>query len=250
MKLLSWNIQHGGGKRIERIASAIHEHEPDIIVLTEFRNNESGKTLCKLLSKDGFEHSQSSIPTGQPNGVCVFSCSCIHPEPRMEPEVAGRWIDAEMPDKAFGFSALYVPGVNPHDRVQSLKRKTEFWDAILAQAKKRRQSKHLFIGDFNTGIHYKDEARATFSCADKFEGLGGSDSGWVDAWRKRKAANAPNEYTWYSKLKGGLPGHGYRLDHAFVTETVKVGDCKYSHEERERNPRLSDHSILILDLEV
>jgi len=72
-------------------------------------------------------------------------------------------------------------------------------------------------------------------------------AGWIDTWRH--VHGRASEYTWYSRRRGGLSGNGYRLDHAFVTPTLLpfVRDCRYSHAEREAG--LSDHSLLILEIE-
>jgi exonuclease III len=37
MKLLSWNILQGGGKRLDQIGMAIDSHDPDVVVLNEAR---------------------------------------------------------------------------------------------------------------------------------------------------------------------------------------------------------------------
>ena len=38
MKLLSWNILQGGGRRADGIAKVLLEHAPDIITLQEYRD--------------------------------------------------------------------------------------------------------------------------------------------------------------------------------------------------------------------
>jgi endonuclease/exonuclease/phosphatase family metal-dependent hydrolase len=38
VKLLAWNIQHGGGTRLVRIVEEISAYDPDVIAVTEFRN--------------------------------------------------------------------------------------------------------------------------------------------------------------------------------------------------------------------
>jgi exonuclease III len=56
------------------------------------------------------------------------------------------------------------------------------------------------------------------------------------------------EWTWYSKLKGGARGNGFRLDHCFATPILlpRVTSCRYSHLEREAG--ISDHSIAIVEV--
>ena len=106
------------------------------------------------------------------------------------------------------------------------------------------KSPRLLIGDFNTGLHFRDEVGKTFVHSDRFEQLG--VLGWVDLWRRH---NAESEFTWYSRRRGGALGNGFRLDHAFGCPQLaaRVQRCWYSHDEREAG--LSDHSILMLDLD-
>jgi exonuclease III len=122
--------------------------------------------------------------------------------------------------------------------------KTRFWDAVLQAAKSRLPEPFLFIGDWNTGAHWADETGKTFKCAEHFGRL--STSGWTDLWRFFHPGTT--EYTWYSKLKGGARGNGFRLDHTFATPSLipRVTSCRYSHTEREA--RVSDHSIMIVEL--
>jgi exonuclease III len=56
------------------------------------------------------------------------------------------------------------------------------------------------------------------------------------------------EYTWYSTLKGGARGNGFRLDHALATPSLKthIISCRYAHREREAG--ISNHSIVIVEI--
>src|ERR1035437_1883528 len=87
MKLLSWNIQHGGGTRDVRIVSAIANHNPDIIALTEFRAK-PGMALRQAFAANGWPHIASSSPAGIDNGICVLSrmpLRCDRPGVRRRP---------------------------------------------------------------------------------------------------------------------------------------------------------------------
>jgi hypothetical protein len=75
-----------------------------------------------------------------------------------------------------------------------------------------------------------DETGRTFICAEHFGRL--STLGWTDVWRHDHPGITA--YTWYSKLKGGARGNGFRLDHAFATPCLvpRITSCRYSHVER------------------
>jgi len=107
----------------------------------------------------------------------------------------------------------------------------------------RAHERFLLIGDFNTGLHGIDEVGSTFHCAEDFARLSGI--GWTDVWRNFHGQ--ASEYTWFSTLRGGRIGNGFRLDHAFATQSLlpQISACRYSHAEREQN--ISDHSVLILE---
>jgi hypothetical protein len=39
LKILSWNIRQGGGTRLQKIVDSLAEINPEVIVLSEYRNN-------------------------------------------------------------------------------------------------------------------------------------------------------------------------------------------------------------------
>ena len=247
MTLLSWNIRQGGGTRVARIVDSITAHDPDVIALSEYRGN-PGVPLCDALKSRGWQHIQSTNPAGSDNGLCVLSRtpmvrSRACPAP---PENLVRWLDIDLPEYGFGFALLHILCSVPklRDGVPG-EAKTRFWQAVLGAAAARRHEPFLFVGDFNTGAHRLDETGKTFVCADHFVKL--SASGWTDVWRHHNPG--PTEYTWFSTLKGGLRGNGFRIDHAFATPVLlaRIASCRYSHAEREA--RISDHSGLILEVQ-
>lgn len=179
MKLLSWNIQHGGGTRDVRIVSAIADHNPDIIALTEFRSR-PGMALTQAFGANGWPHIVSSSPAGIDNGICVLSRTplrCGRPSPA-PPENAVRWLDVDLPELGFGFGVIHILTAVPGAKEPEGAAKTRFWNALLAAAEARIAEPLLFIGDFNTGIPLADEAGTTFVCAEHFARL--PALGWVD----------------------------------------------------------------------
>jgi len=247
MKFLSWNIQQGGGTRIARIVEAIKAHDPDVIALSEYRTP-PGVILCSNLKAAGWPYLESSFPVGKDNGLCVFSRTPLIrtrqcPAP---PENLHRWLDIDLPAHGFGFAALHIicSGTSSNVGVPG-ESKRRFWKALLGAAETRLHEPFLFLGDFNTGAHGLDEAGKTFACTEHFTEL--SALGYIDMWRDHNGG--PTEWTWYSKLKGGVRGNGFRIDHAFATPSLRprITSCRYSHVEREE--KISDHSIMIVEVE-
>lgn len=120
-------------------------------------------------------------------------------------------------------------------------RKRPVFDFLLDLPAEYLQQQTLLIGDFNTGRFHEDEAGATFACADQFEALLGQ--GWVDTWRSRNPE--AREFSWYSRGWN----NGFRLDQALASPSLdpRIKAVNYSHSEREAG--ISDHSMLIVDVE-
>ena len=246
MKLIAWNIQHGGGSRIERICAAVAAHNPDVIAFSEFRTK-PGRRIVETLAEAGWTHSAGSAPAGSDNGICVVSrnplAQCV--STKAGDENPTRWLNVHLPHHGLGFAAVHVMTSVPSFGKRPGVAKTRFWNAILRSALYRHEEPFLFIGDFNTGLHYQDEPGKTFVCTEHFARL--TASGWIDAWRHFNGAGL--EGTWHSRFPGGRQGNPFRLDHAFVSPALspRLRSCYFSHAEREAG--ISDHSMIVVEFE-
>jgi exodeoxyribonuclease III len=235
MKVLSWNLRHGGGARIPNIAAAIVSHAPDVAILTEYRAA-AGRELRSRLRDAGYAHAEEAPMAARQNGVAIISRwplktgeSCPTPVP------PHRWLERYAPEVDTSFVAFYGPLENePFD---------DWWDAIRATIPLRLQKRFLLAGDFNTGMSIVDAPRNPFYCANHFEAL--QHLGMRDAWRSHNPS--AREYSWFS-VRGGRPIDGFRLDHALVTPPLAahLTRAHYSHAERETT-KVSDHSILLVE---
>jgi exodeoxyribonuclease III len=235
MRLLAWNICHGGGARLPRIVEEIAAHDPDLIALTEYR---AGKDIRAALADRGWPYVETTDPRPHENGIAIFSNSPLRrlPSPAA-PEHQVRWLDVALP--AFTLSVLHIMAAGSTKSHPLNIEKRRFWDTLLQAAQARLQTPALMLGDWNTGAHRLDETGKTYVCADHFLQL--SALGWTDLWRRHNPHTT--EWTWYSNF-----GNPFRLDHAFATPPLlpRVTACRYSHREREA--RISDHSITLVDL--
>ena len=74
MKFVAFNIRHGGGSRIEKIQRVIADHNPDVLILPEFRNNAAGASLRGWLESFGHVHQAAGVTTAPAhNSVLVSS---------------------------------------------------------------------------------------------------------------------------------------------------------------------------------
>jgi exonuclease III len=169
MRLLSWNIRHGGGARLARIVEELAAHDPDVIALTEYRAG-PGKELRAALGDRGWPHVETTGPAGNGNGIAVFSripMRRTRPRPA-SPEHHVRWLDVDLPAFGFGLGVLHIMAAGSGKTHPLNVAKAHFWDAVLSAAEARLNEPFLFVGDWNTGAHRVDEKGKTFVCAEHF----------------------------------------------------------------------------------
>jgi exodeoxyribonuclease-3 len=232
MRFVSFNIRHGGGSRVEKIEQVIAGHDPDVLILPEFRHNPAGAALRQWLKRFGHIH-QAAPATELPTHNSVL-------------------VTARLP-----FTPIDYPALGSEARrcmVVKLGRLTVFavyfavmeakrplFEFLQQLPKAMLKTDVLLMGDFNTGCRYWDEGRMDLSLVEEFGKLLGC--GWTDVWR----TNNPGVREW-SWLEPWGRHVGYRLDHALVSPPLlpRVAAVHYSHAEREAG--VSDHSSLIVDI--
>lgn len=96
------------------------------------------------------------------------------------------------------------------------------------------------MGDYNTGLA-EDTQGAPFVGPQYMQEL--VDLGWTDTWRYTHGSFSG--YSWYS-----TKGNGFRIDHVFVAPALKgnILESYFSHQERLNG--LSDHSILVVEIQM
>ncbi len=208
-------------------------HDADILVISEYRGGESAVRLRAVLTALGYPHLSSATPPPGGNGVLVAArvpFDDAGPVADMVPE-PHRLVRAHFGPVAI--YAVYMP---------NLLKKVPYWQALIAAlAAESLQAQSLAIGDFNTCRPYVDEPGAIDVCAHFMDEV--AAIGFSDLWRRRNPEG--REFSWYSTR-----GNGFRIDHAFLSPALvgRAGDVRYSHDEREAG--ISDHSLLVLDLEI
>lgn len=224
------NLRHGGGSRADKIIATLSTLTSDIIVLTEFRNNEYGETIKHALTKFGFTNFYQTNAIAKLNTVLI---ACRQPfQTEVFPELANHSQRVvKISSDSFTLLGTYFPGKDDKKYV---------FDFLLKYINDHPNEKIIITGDINTGKHYLDENGATFfhsNYLDKFEQLG-----YIDAWRYIHGNK--KEYTWYSNA-----GNGFRLDHFFVHGTLKskIKNCFYNHETRIN--KVTDHSMMTIEID-
>jgi len=228
-KIVSWNILHGGGKRMPQILAAIETHKPDILTLQEVRRGSHEDALTSGLQAQGF--SQIHLPetkAARENTILIAARGPFEAEHFPDDNGPTHILKARFEDLT-----LY-PLHFPQKKAQ-----VPLFHALLDLPEAERQKPALLIGDLNCGIPFEDSDTKTFANTHLFQQL--LVQGWVDAWRTRH--DDAREYTWISAKRK----NGFRYDHALATTALdeQVTGVEYDHE-----PRLdgaSDHSMLIVN---
>lgn len=239
MRIATQNLNWGGepaapgcdgSPRLQRLMSSLARLNTDLLVLTEYKSGPLGDELKELLVNAGFPHlichSQASFTLG----TAIASRRLVTVAELPIPAVNESWrsIGVDIDGmKVFGF---YFPLKDA---------KAPYWDWVLKNAAKLRDSEVILLGDFNTGKFRVDEAGETFDCQEKMEEL--EQLGFTDTWRA--AYPKGRDYTWYSSY-----GNGFRLDYIWASTQLAPEIQRAWHDHETRLTLASDHSTVVLDL--
>lgn len=228
VKLLSWNIQAGGGSRIMPLLKSIKESNSNIVTLSEFRNNTSGLLIRNGLLKAGFRY--QVVTDSKPNENSVIIASNIPFSSRLyplaDPKYSGNIVTAEF--GAFNLMGVYMPHKKKHILFKTAR-----------EALSKSSVPFILAGDFNSGKNYIDQKGNSFWYTEELVKL--EEGGMIDAFRY--VNEGVEEYSWFSHQK-----NGFRYDHIYCDNSLQtiIKDCYYDHSWRIN--KLSDHSPMFLEM--
>ena len=247
IRIVSWNIRAGGGRRANGILEQLLEWRADIIGLAEFRGTSASQWLAAQLAETGYSFQLSSANPASPasNALLLASRYPLHALtlPAM-PTNAERWLLARVEaEPAITLALMHIPNYTTptlkYPYLASVLKMLDAWDT----------GPGLLIGDANCGKHIIDEeipSSAKFRREHDWI-IGVEQRGWVDAFRHLQGDQ--REYTWYSHRN-----NGFRLDYAFTSPQLTPAIVGMRHawgvdsDNRHRREALSDHAAIILDL--
>ncbi|MEZ4910099.1 MAG: hypothetical protein R2774_04465 [Saprospiraceae bacterium] len=226
-QVFSWNIRHGGGKRIPAIIKVLQTHKPTIVILSEFHNNAQGHLIITSLNAVGYRcHCHPNVPPST-NSVLMASllpCS-FHIHSEADTNFIYNLLSLEF--DIFEIYGVYLPHKKKHTLFPYLKEKiSNGKPAIIA-------------GDFNSGVNGIDQVGNSFWYESDM--LNFQKIGYVDCFRH---IHGPQKvYSWYSHQ-----GNGFRYDHTFIHESLLpvLKKCQYLDEVRENG--FSDHAAMLIEL--
>jgi exonuclease III len=241
MRLVSWNILAGGGTRCRSIAARLRKCQADIVVLQETVATR-GPDLCHQLARAGYQYCFSAPRGPRDRGLCLLSKLPLlrvdEPSPPHADIYPRGWLEVELVAPRWRIAAVYAPAAGPAVPA--------FWHAAAEWVTCRGGLPFMMLGDFNAGMSGVDARQYRFKAGSAFARL--TESGLVDLWRREHGSR--HEYTWFSRPPHGATPRGFRIDHAFASSLLSryVTSCRYDHQVRRRG--WSDHSMLLVDLDV
>lgn len=248
MRLVFWNIQAGGGKRIEGIARQLIAWSPTIIALAEFRGTAASQWLANYLYQQGWQHQLTTVNPALPAANALL-CASIYPLEQIAATtttiVPTRWLLTKVlhPTAPFTLGVMHIPNM-----VTGLK--YPFYQGLLSLLDGWTHEQGLLIGDTNSGLPKIDEESPAFT---KLEAgwIGDMERrGWHDMYRVLHGD--ARTYTWYSP--NGR--NGFRLDQAFANPTMlpRITALRYEWGAVHPTPKgeryLSDHAAILVDLDI
>ncbi|MEO0981661.1 MAG: endonuclease/exonuclease/phosphatase family protein [Pseudomonadota bacterium] len=245
-RLVAWNIRAGGGARAGKIAAALTDMAPDLVVLSEFRSTPASQHIASELAAAGLSSqicTTRQVPSGA-NALLIAARSALaRVGLRQAPREPGRWAMARLAAPRLAVGAMHIPN-------QHTGRKPFYHDAVADLAKRWRGGPALLVGDTNSGRIGEDEETAVFNQRTHawFDRL--AAAGWRDGFRLKHGAK--REFTWFS------PGHdnGFRLDQVFLNPALaaRLKDVRHTWPPDPAQPGrrdgLSDHAALVVEMQL
>jgi exodeoxyribonuclease-3 len=238
LRVLTLNIANPSADRAERQLNWLSERGEQVLVLTETASGRGTRLLLDRLSAAGWDIRAGRLEDGE-RGVAI--ATRIRAAPR-NGDILG-FLPARAESVALErieIVGLYVPSRD--DSQPKVERKRRFCEAVSRFLAGDATRDAIVIGDLNVlepihRPHYGIFRDWEYRLYDEF-----LVRGFVDAYRLRHPHEM--EYSWVD-----YENHGYRFDHAFVSESLadQVLHCHYEHTPRENN--LSDHSALVIELD-
>ena len=249
VRVLAWNILHGGGLiRCPAIALTLIESKADIVILSEFRSARGGQ-IRAVLHDHGLIHQKVSFKSDRLNGLIVasrfaldsadpISCQSVEEHPEYEPNLFNsRELDvtALVHDQPLRITGVHIAD-DSHPTLKTLQ-----WQYLVNLARHCSPMAHMIIGDLNTARRGEDGERRLL-CHTQLGKL--ASLGYKDVCSSMNSSEI-QQPTWIDQC-----GRGSRIDAAWVSPALasRVIEAGYLPDVVKQG--LSDHVAVRVDLEI
>jgi len=236
MRVLTWNIVVGGlQSQFYSIINHLLDHHADIIVLTEFVDNDKGRAIAKNLFAAGYNYQNKHDSPYR--AECVFVASKIdfddvtnHAKIALPYE---RWVELYFSEKD-----LYLLGVHIPSHMTSMYDRDLFFQQAIAYAKQHIEDRCLIIGDYNTS--WMMDSQGTLANSGEYlKEL--NELGWMESWRFMTSQQ--------KLLSGDMPlDYGFRIDYAYVSPRLQTDLIKCHLSTEPTLDGQSENEALLVDL--
>lgn len=236
MRILSWNILAGGGRRAQDIVKTIHAHAPDIVTLQEFRRGSAQDEIVAGLKKAGLKFIHIPETLAKENTILMASKFGFDAGPFLpKPNTPLHLLEAYFSKEALGFELSLIAVHFPQKKAQ-----VPLFQALKEDSESLLKTDALIIGDMNCGIPLVDSDSKSFYATHYYQDL--LHAGWIDSWRSRH--KDAREFSWVS----ARTGNRFRYDQVMASAALdkRIKTIRYDHTPREA--KVSDHSLILLDI--
>ncbi|MFJ6014434.1 endonuclease/exonuclease/phosphatase [Streptomyces sp. NPDC092952] len=230
--------------RAERQLRYLAQRPEPVLVLTETARSAGCEFLAERFERAGYSVTFPRPPEGaRERGVMIVSRLATSPL-RLPVDYLPHRVAAvtvETATELLEVVGVYVPSRDATEA--KLTRKRTFLECLAAALPTGEDGHRLVLGDFNILEPTHVPRYRIFQEWEYGFYTGLAAAGYRDAFRLL----APDalEYSWV-----GRTGDGYRYDHAHASGPLagQVTGCRYVHEPRTDEDRLTDHSALTVAL--
>lgn len=243
VRLVSWNIRAGGGKRAEGIVSQILRWQADVVALSEFRGTHASQWIAQALKDSELSHQRTTVDPLNPtvNSLLLASRWPLRKITiTSSPDNPHRWLHVNVNSPyPVAIIAVHIP-----NRVSGLK--YPYLNAVIETISQWRGPPAIIIGDTNSGCIKVDEESSAFNKVED-QWMKAMDAlAWKDAFRLLHGNQ--RDFTWYSP--NGR--NGFRLDQAFLHpllhNELRSFEYIWGGDTSLRRESLSDHAAIVMDV--
>lgn len=253
IRIFSWNLLHGGGRRLPEIAITLSRLRADLVILCEFRRN-PGASLRAVLADAGLTHQlcTAAESPSRTNGLLLAARLPFReiPSQLAQPRDRTRLAHVALADDRLSLTAAHIPCVG-RERHHS-QASGRIWQSTLNICKSNTCRNHAIVGDLNADRDPAIGARTDPGAfrLGQLATLGYLDACAVQANTAEDARCDPSpepapKPTWH-----GPNGERARLDYAWLSPALAPKLTRARAATELLDQRLSDHAGLVIDLDL